>query len=72
MAHSVTFDVPPRPLGRADVSFVVKKNRTVLGTLTVSNGSLVWFPRSTIKGHKIGWARFDRLMKAETVKVERR
>ncbi len=47
MAHDVEFNVPPRSLGRADVTFNVKKNGAVLGTLTVSNGSLVWFPKGT-------------------------
>lgn len=72
MAHEVEFTVPTRPLGRADLEFAVNKNGKLLGTLTVSNGSLVWFPRSTTNGHKIGWAKFDRLMKEQTTRIERR
>ncbi len=72
MAHGVKFHVPARPLGRADIEFVVRTNGKILGTLTVSNGSLVWFPKSTTRGHKIGWAKFDRLMKEETTRTETR
>jgi hypothetical protein len=42
MAHKVTFSLPERELGRADIEFLVKKDAEVLGTLKVSNGSLVW------------------------------
>ena len=70
--HEVAFDVPKRPLGRADIEFTVKADGAVLGTLTVSNGSLVWFPKGTTKGCKMGWSKFDRLMQEEATKVERR
>lgn len=72
MAHDVEFTVPARPLGRADVEFAVNKDGELLGTLAVSNGSLVWFPRSTTNGHKIGWEEFDQLMKEQTTRIERR
>ena len=72
MAHDVKFEIPSRSLGRTDVKFVVKKDRLVVGTLAVSNGSLVWFPRGTSYGCKMGWAKFDRLMKVEATRMERR
>lgn len=50
MAHEVSFDIPERLLGRADIAFTVKQNGSVLGTLTVSNGSVVWFPKGTTYG----------------------
>jgi len=46
--------VEKRPLGRADIEFTVKADGSVLGTLTVSNGSLVWFPKVTTYGCKMG------------------
>jgi hypothetical protein len=60
--HDVTFEVPQRPLGKADVAFRVKEKGKTLGTLTVSNGSIVWFPRGTKNGLKMGWARFQTTM----------
>jgi hypothetical protein len=70
--HEVAFDVPKRPLGRADIEFTVKADGNVLGTLTVSNGSLVWFPKGTTYGCKMGWSKFDRLMQKEATRQEKR
>ena len=70
--HDVQFEVPARPLGRADASFVVKRDGAVLGTLTVSNGSVVWFPKGTSYGCKVGWKRFDELMREHATRPERR
>jgi hypothetical protein len=70
--HNVQFDIPQRALGKADVKFVVKSDDAVLGTLMVSNGSLVWFPRKATKGLKMGWQRFDELMKNGARTIERR
>lgn len=62
MAHEVSFDIPERLLGRADIRFTVKQNGGVLGTLTVSNGSIVWLPKGTTYGCKMGWSKFDKMM----------
>jgi len=43
--HDVSFNIPQRALGKADVEFQVKRDGIVLGTLAVSNGSIVWFPK---------------------------
>ena len=70
--HEVAFDVPQRPLGRADIEFTVKADGSLLGTLTVSNGSLVWFPKGTTYGCKMGWSKFDKLMQEEATRQEKR
>ena len=62
MAHDVQFSIPPRDLGRADISFRVKRDGSTLGTLEVSKGSVVWFPKDTSYGHKIDWIDFDTFM----------
>jgi len=54
--------MPARELGKTDVVFEVWKDGEKFGTLKVSKGSLVWFPRDTSKGHKIGWTQFDNMM----------
>lgn len=68
--HDVTVDMPPRPLKRQDVSFLVKTDGQVLGTLKVSNGSIVWFPRGTTHGCKMGWSKFDSVMKENATRIE--
>jgi hypothetical protein len=70
--HDVTVDMPPRPLKRQDVIFVVKQDGVVFGTLKVSNGSVVWFPRSTTNGRKMSWPEFDAMMQECTTRVEQR
>ena len=72
MAHDVTFKVPPRILGRADVKFSIKRNGAKFGTLTVSRGSVVWFQRDRSWGFKIGWRDFNRIMAANGTRWEKR
>ncbi len=61
MAYDVTFTIPTRPVGKADISFVVKTPDGVLGTLKVSKGALVWFPKKTNYGHKVPWQKFHEI-----------
>ena len=72
MSKRVEFTVPRRMLGRSDVEFLVKSNGAVLGTLKVSNGSLVWFPKNTKVGCRMGWEKFDKVMKEHSLGKERR
>ena len=61
MAHTVTFTIPPRRLGRADIEFAVKKSGAKFGTLRVSKGSLVWIPVNKTYGFKMGWTQVAEL-----------
>jgi len=70
--HDVFFNIPQRALGKADVEFQVKRDGSILGTLAISNGSIVWFPRGTTYGLKMGWAKFDKLMQDEASRFEKR
>ena len=72
MAHDVRFSIPERALGKADVEFIVKEDGAVLGTLAVSNGSIVWFPKGTTYGYKMGWGKFDRTMQKSASRFEKR
>jgi len=69
--HDVRFSIPERKLGTADIEFVIKKNGKVFGTMKISKGSLVWFPKDTTYGHKIGWTKFDAMMKG-AARLEKR
>jgi hypothetical protein len=68
MAHDVSFAIPSRDLGRADVEFHVKEGGTKLGTLAVSKGAVVWFPKDFSYGFKMRWSDFDLLMRDKGVK----
>jgi hypothetical protein len=61
MAHEVQFKVPSRKLGKSDVIFVVKDEAGVLGTLKVSKGAVVWYPKKTSYGYKADWDRFHKV-----------
>lgn len=62
MSYKVTFTIPWRELGRADVEFKVERDGTTSGSLKISKGSVVWRPRNRTHGHKIPWDRFAELM----------
>jgi hypothetical protein len=64
--HDVRFSIPDRELGKADIEFKVKKQGKLFGTLRVSKGSIVWLPKDTSYGHKIGWVKLDEVMKEQT------
>lgn len=70
--HDVSFSIPQRALGKADVEFLVKRDDAVLGTLAVSNGSVVWFPKGTTYGLKVGWKKFNDMMQEGATRFERR
>ena len=62
MVHEVTFDLPTRVLGKADIHFTVIGDGETLGKLEVSKGALVWYPSGTTYGHKINWTQFAQMM----------
>ena len=70
--HNVTFELPARNLGRSDVKFKIKRNGETFGTMTISNGSVVWFPKGTSNGYKMGWKRFNELMQEKAKQSEKR
>ncbi len=70
--HKVTMTLPPRELNRADAVFAVARDGQKLGTLNVSNGAVVWFPRYTSYGLKMNWQQFDELMNNNATRFEKR
>jgi len=70
--HTVSVTLPPRELNRADAEFTVKRDGAKFGTLTVSNGSLVWFPPYTSYGYKMRWDKFHEIMEQHATRVEKR
>ena len=70
--NKVTMTLPPRELKRADAVFKVSRDGKRHGTLTVSNGSIVWFPPYTSYGLKMNWDKFDSLFKEHATREEKR
>jgi hypothetical protein len=70
--HDVSFRVPTSDLGKADIEFDVFQDGRKFGTLKISKGSIVWFPRDTTNGHRADWERFDQLMQTHIGEIERR
>ena len=56
--HDVTFTIPERALGKADIEFKIKRNDRAFGRLRVSEGSLVWIPADKTYGYKLHWTQF--------------
>lgn len=70
--HDVSFNIPQRSLGKADVEFLVKRDKAVLGKLAISNGSIVWFPKGTTYGLKVDWMKFNTMMQESATRFEKR
>ena len=70
--HKVMVTLPPRELNKADATFEVKRDGQLFGTLHISNGSVVWFPRGTSYGRKMGWKKFHDTMEREATREEKR
>ena len=60
--YDVTFTLPERELGKADIELKVKRDGHMLGRLRLSNGSMVWLPVNKRFGFKVNWPSFDELM----------
>jgi hypothetical protein len=69
--HDVSFNVPQRRLGKTNIDFVIKIDGDLSGKLAISNGSIVWFPKGTKNGLKMGWKKFDEVMQENAMRSER-
>ncbi|PZR23747.1 MAG: hypothetical protein DI535_23330 [Citrobacter freundii] len=68
MAHNVTFTIPDRELGNADLEFKVKKDQAMFGTLKISRGAIVWVPKDHKHGFKMNWSKLSELLSEHGVK----
>jgi len=54
-------------IGNTDVTFVVKVDGDILGTLTLSRGTIDWRPKKKRRGGKnetqLPWSKFDEVMR---------
>jgi hypothetical protein len=70
--HDVWFDIPVRRLGKTDLNFYVKIDGETFGQLSISNGAIVWFPKSSKNGLKVSWRKFEEMMRENSGRSKRR
>lgn len=70
--HDVLFNIPARSLGKTDVEFEITRDGEFFGKLAISKGAVVWFPKNSKQGFKMGWKRFDEMMRENAGRRERR
>ncbi len=60
--------LPNAELVNSDAVFSIYQNGRKLGTITISKGSIEWFPRNFKHPYSSSWAQFDKMIKksAET------
>jgi hypothetical protein len=61
--HNVYVNLPWRELGKVDAQFNIYQDEKKLGTITISKGSVEWYPKNSKKPYKIGWSHFDKMIK---------
>ena len=64
--HDVSFTLPERQLGRADIEFRIKRNGGAFGRLLVSEGAIEWVPSGKQSGIRISWTELDRFAREKT------
>lgn len=70
--HTVKFTLPERELGKADITFEIKKDGVKFGDLKISNGSAVWFPKHGKQGYRLSWSKVEEIFVEYGHKVEKR
>jgi hypothetical protein len=61
--HNVYVSLPSAELGKKDAFFDIYKDDKKLGTITISKGSIEWYPTNAKKPYKISWSNFDKMIK---------
>jgi hypothetical protein len=62
-AHNVKFTLPERELGKVDARFFIYEDGKKLGEITISKGSIEYYPSNTPKPIEMSWTKFDRVMR---------
>lgn len=64
MAHDIIFNLASVELTKSDSSIIIKRDKKALGTITISKGSIDYYPRSrSVNAISLTWSQFDDLMK---------
>jgi hypothetical protein len=60
--HDVRLTLPVFEIGKMDLVIDIKSNDSKLGTLTISKGSIEYYPASKQTPISLTWEKFDELM----------
>lgn len=72
MAFNVSMQTQKVKVGRTDVIFTVREDRSKLGDLHISKGAAVWFPANAQKGYKVSWRELAAFMEEDGERCETR
>ena len=60
--HRITVTLPRAEIMNKDAVIRVRGNNSIIGTLTISRGSIEWYSNHWKKPTRMRWNRFDDLM----------
>ncbi len=61
--HNVYVNLPDAELRNSDAYFSIYQNGKKLGTITISKGSIEWYPKSAKQPYNMSWTQFDKMIK---------
>ncbi len=61
--HDVYATLPYALLGKKDAFFVIYQDKKKLGTITISKGSIEWYPKNAKQAYTFSWSEFDKMIK---------
>ena len=61
--HDIHMTMPEKVVLNKDVVFDVHSDKTKLGTLKISKGSVEWAPANFVRGFHLIWEQFDKVMR---------
>lgn len=60
--HRIEMSQPSKQVINSDVRFDIYSNKEKLGTMTISKGSIDWWPKRKQSGKRISWEKFAGVM----------
>ena len=61
--HDVYGTLPFALLGKKDAYFEIYEDGKKLGTITISKGSIEWYPKNAKQPYEFSWGEFDKMIK---------
>jgi hypothetical protein len=61
--HDVYGNLPFALLGKKDAVFEIYEDGKKLGTITMSKGSIEWYPKNAKLPYSFSWSEFDKMIK---------
>ena len=61
--HDVYATLPNALMGKKDAFFDIFQDGEKLGTITISKGSIEWYPKNSKQPYKMTWSKFDKMCK---------